>query len=184
VSEAEWRIRVGKPTDRDLLASFTCADPAVGHEAEVEQFVQTQLIDWAFAPGAAVDDPRLLLAAVTSTGELFGVAAHERTRLLDSGGTPYNATKIEVVAVAAPWQGRRFSAGARASDVLLSAVMTDIADRVPPRDARVFAVVHGENRRSLALLSRHGLTEEMSSPYPGYRRVVTPPATGGPRDTA
>lgn len=184
MSEAEWRIRVGTPADRDLLGSFSCADPAVGYEAEVEQFVRNQLTDWAFAPGASVDDPRLLLAAVTATGELFGVAAHERTRLRDPGGAAYNATKIEVVALAAPWQGRRFSTGARASDVLLSAVMTDIVNRVPPRDARVFAVVHTENQRSLALLSRHGLTEEMSSPYPGYRRIVTPLATADPHETS
>lgn len=41
-----WRIRLGSPRDRELLASFTCAEPAVGSQAEVEQFVQAELIDW------------------------------------------------------------------------------------------------------------------------------------------
>ncbi len=173
MSEPEWRIRSGQPADRGLLASFTCADPAVSFEAEVEQFIRTRLIDWAFAPGAADDDPRLLLAFATATGELFGVAAHERVILRGSEGTQFNATKLEVAALAAPWQGRRLDAGERASDVLMSAVMTDVSARVPPRDARVFGVVHQQNRRSIALCRRHGLVEELSSPDPSYRRLIT-----------
>jgi hypothetical protein len=47
---AEWHIRLGSPSDRELLASFACADPAVRWQAEVEQFIQTQLADWAFDP--------------------------------------------------------------------------------------------------------------------------------------
>jgi hypothetical protein len=47
--------------------------------------------------------------------------------------------------VAKAWQGRRFDAGGaaapertgpRVSDVVMSAVMADVASRVPPRDAR------------------------------------------------
>jgi RimJ/RimL family protein N-acetyltransferase len=59
----------------------------------------------------------------------------------------------------------------------MSAAMTDISARVPPRDARVYAIVHEDNRRSIALCRRHGLTEEMSRPHPSYRRVVTPHQT-------
>jgi hypothetical protein len=33
----------------------------------------------------------------------------------------------------------------------MSAVMTDVSSRLPPRDARVFAVVHEDNHRSLAV---------------------------------
>lgn len=53
--------------------------------------------------------------------------------------------------------------------------MTDIAQRVPPRDARVFAVVHEDNERSIALCKRHGLVAEMSRPngLPQYRRLIT-----------
>ena len=58
--------------------------------------------------------------------------------------------------------------------ILMSAVMTDVSSRVPPRDARVYAIVHEDNHRSLAVCRRHGLTEEMSRPHPSYRRVVTP----------
>jgi hypothetical protein len=68
---AGWHIRPGSPTDRELLASFTCADPAVQWQAEVEHFIQAQLTDWAFDPHADAGDPRLLLAfntAGTSSG--------------------------------------------------------------------------------------------------------------------
>lgn len=55
----------------------------------------------------------------------------------------------------------------------MSAVMTDIGARVPPRDARVYAIVHEDNHRSIALCRRHGLTEDMSRPHQAYRRIVT-----------
>lgn len=64
--------------------------------------------------------------------------------------------------------------GERASDILMSAVMTDVSARVPLRDARVYAIVHEDNHRSIALCRRHGLTEEMSRPHPSHRRIVTP----------
>jgi len=142
-------------------------------QLEVERFIQGELIEWSFDPYAASGDPRLLLAFVRATRELFGVGAHEREILEGPDGATFAATKIEVLAVASAWQGRRFGTGERASDVLMSAVMTDVSIRVPPRDARVFALVHEENVRSLALCRRHGLVEEMSRPHPDYRRIVT-----------
>jgi hypothetical protein len=168
-----WHVRPGRPGDRELLASFACADPAVRWQAEVEQFIQAQLTDWAFDPHADEGDPRLLLA-FTMAGDLFGVAAHERVTLQAGDGSSFPATKLEVVGVARKWQGRSFPMGERASDVLMSAVMTDVSSRVPPRDARVYAIVHEDNHRSLAVCRRHGLTEEMSRPHPSYRRIVTP----------
>jgi hypothetical protein len=71
---AGWLIRPGSPDDRQLLASFACADLAVRWQVEVEQFIQAQLAEWAFDPRAAEGDPRLLLA-FTTEGDLFGVAA-------------------------------------------------------------------------------------------------------------
>jgi hypothetical protein len=153
--------------------AFACADPAVRWQAEVEQFIQTQLTDWAFDPHAGDGDPRLLLA-FTGSGDLFGVAAHERVALTAGDGTRFPATKLEVVGVALKWQGRSLPSGERASDVLMSALMADVSSRVPPRDARVYAIVHEDNHRSLAVRRRHGLTEEMSRPHPSYRRIVTP----------
>jgi hypothetical protein len=170
---AGWRIRPGRSDDRELLASFACADRAIRWQAEVEDFIQTKLTDWAFDPHASDGDPRLLLA-LTTAGDLFGVAAHERVALQASDGTHFPATKLEVVGVALKWQGRTFPTGERASDVLMSAVMTDVSSRVPPRDARVYAIVHQDNHRSLAVCQRHGLIEEMSRPHPSYRRIVTP----------
>lgn len=146
-----WRIRPGSPNDRKLVASFACADVTVSWQIEVER-----------------------LLAFSTAGDLFGVAAHEQVILQDGRGAEFHATKLEVVAVAQKWQGRSFPTGERASDVLVSAVMTDISARVPPRDARVYAIVHEDNHRSIALCRRHGLTQEMSPPYPGYLRIVTP----------
>ena len=54
-----------------------------------------------------------------------------------------------------------------------AAIMADVAARVPPRDARVLAVVHQDNARSLALCHRYGLTEELTRPHPSYRRLIT-----------
>ncbi|MGH3938192.1 MAG: hypothetical protein ACRDTG_06090 [Pseudonocardiaceae bacterium] len=174
MSRPEWHIRSGQPADCALLASFACADPAVSWQVEVEQFIRTQLLEWSFDPHAVSGDPRLLLAFVRATRELFGVAAHERVVLQGGDGAQFHATKLEVLAIALPWQGRRFHTGERASDVLMSAVMTDVCARVPPRDARVFALVHEDNQRSIVLCHRHGLVEEMSRPHPDYRRIVTP----------
>ncbi len=166
-------IRPGNPGDRELLASFACADPAVRWQVDVEQFIQRQLTDWAFDPHAGDGDPRLLLA-FTPAGDLFGVAAHERVILQAGDGTSFPPTKLEVAGVALKWHRHPFPAGERASDVLMSAVMTDVSARVPPRDARIYAIVHEDNHRSLALCQRQGLTEDMSRPHPSYRRIVTP----------
>lgn len=170
----DWTIRAARADDRQALASFSCANRAIPWEAEVEDFIQKQALDaWAGAPGAVDDDPRLLLA-LTRAGELFGVAAHEKAMLNIADGHSLTATHLVVVAVATTWQGRRFSTGERCSDVLMSAVMTDISQRVPPRYARVFATVHDENHRSLALLRRHGLVSEMTRVEgQPYRRPIT-----------
>ena len=113
MNRAEWHVRPGSPDDRKLLASFACADLAVRWQAEVEQFIQAQLIDWAFDPHADAGDPRLLLA-FTTAGDLFGVAAHERVTLRAGDGTSFPATKLEVVGVALGWQGRSFHGGGSA----------------------------------------------------------------------
>jgi hypothetical protein len=57
----------------------------------------------------------------------------------------------------------------------MSAAMQDIAARQPPRDARVYAVVHEANVKSLALCKRHGLVHELerSASAPRYIRLVT-----------
>ena len=171
MSEPEWHIRSGQPSDRDLLAVFACADPAVDFEAEVEQFIRAQLIDWAFDPHAADGDPRLLLAFITASGELFGVAAHERVMLGD-GETRFDATKLEVAALARPWQGYRFNTGERASDVLMSAVMTDVSARVPPRDARIAPPGGLPLPRLARPMDRPTLAVNMNAAEPCARRRV------------
>jgi hypothetical protein len=99
-----WRIRLGQPADRDLLATFCCADPNIRWQTEVEHFIRTQLADWTFDPHAQEDDPRLLLALSAETDQLFGVAAHEQVTMRASDGATYPATKLEVIAIAQSWQ--------------------------------------------------------------------------------
>jgi hypothetical protein len=171
-----WRVRPAAQRDQKVLAAFRCADPAVSWQVEVEVFIQRDVLKWALDPLAADADPRLLLVFDRRSSELAGMAAHERQTLSGPGGS-FPATKLEVVAVATTWQGRRFeegtAGGPRVSDVVMSALMADVSERVPPRDARVFAVVHEDNVRSLALCRRYGLVQEMSRPDPSYRRLVT-----------
>lgn len=173
MSAAEWLVRTARGTDHKLLAAFSCAAGGVPWETEVEAFIRGTLLRWARDPNAKALDPRLLLLFQRQPRELVGLAAHERTKLLAGNVDVFDATKLEVVAIAHEWQGRRFRDGTRASDVLMSAVMTDISARVPPRDARVFAVVHEKNVRSIELCRRYGLVEELSRPDPRYRRLIT-----------
>ncbi len=176
MTAAEWLLRSIRNTqkDRDQLARFRCADSSVEWQVEVEAFVQHQLRDWRYDPRAQENDPRVLLLLHAKTKELIGVAAHERI-VLQAGDSSFHATKLEVAALATDWQGRKFGTGERASDVLLSGVMTDINARVPPRYARVLALVHEDNHRSLRMCQRHGFTEELSRPeqLSQYRRLLT-----------
>ncbi|MEU6152679.1 hypothetical protein ABZ816_22030 [Actinosynnema sp. NPDC047251] len=171
MTDVEWRLRVAGAADADLVAAFRCASDDRTWQVQVERFVRSNLLDWASDPRAASDDPRALLLLVAD--ELVGVAAHEKAVLTAAGGCRVSATKLQVAALAEPWQGKCFAAGDRASDVLMSAVLTDVRHRRPPRHSHVFAVVHEENHRSLALLARYGLTEDLSRPHPRYRRVIT-----------
>ncbi|WP_432839291.1 hypothetical protein [Dactylosporangium sp. CA-092794] len=51
MTEPEWLVRAGRADDREILASFSCADLAHAWELEVEHFIQKQLLDeWALAP--------------------------------------------------------------------------------------------------------------------------------------
>lgn len=171
----EWSVRAIRATkrDRERLASFACADRAVAWQAEVENFVRNDLFEWRYAPLAKNDDPRVLML-FRNKDELVGVAAHEQIRLV-RGSETYRATKLEVLAIATEWQGRKFASDERVSDVLMSAVMADVSTRVPARYARILGVVHEDNVRSIKLCERHGFTDEMSRPedYPTYRRLLT-----------
>jgi hypothetical protein len=170
-----WRLRSIRNTskDRGRLARFKCADVSVAWQAEVEDFVQNHLFDWRYAPLAHDNDPRVLLLLSAATDELIGIAAHERV-ILQANEASFRATKLEVVAIETDWQGGTI-AGQRVSDVLMSGAMTDIIARVPERFARVLAVVHEDNERSIKVCRRYGFTEELSrsEQLPEYRRLLT-----------
>jgi hypothetical protein len=82
MTQAGWLIRQGLPGDRELLASFACANPAVRWQSEVEQFIQGQLTDWAFDPTAAEGDPRLLLAFTAAAPIRFGSFARNKSFMI------------------------------------------------------------------------------------------------------
>jgi RimJ/RimL family protein N-acetyltransferase len=123
-----------------------------------------------------VNDPRLLLVFDEASGDLVGVAAHERAEIGVPGAPALVATRLEVVALAQSWQGSRFgtAGGAqRASDVVMATVMRDIQTRPQARSDKIFATVHQENARSLKLCRRYGLVNEMSRPHAEYIRLLT-----------
>ena len=101
------------------------------------------------------------------------MTAHERQFLGTSALDKVAATKIHVVAVEKRWQGKVFSSGERVSSVVMSAVLTDIATYVPPREPRVVAIVHEDNGKSLALCKRFGLVSDLRRPDPSYRMLAT-----------
>ncbi len=173
MNDLQWLVRPAVASDRAALQAFSCAQPGAPWEEEVEAFVRDRLWEWASDPRAKSNDPRLLLLLESATGNLLGVAAHEKIVLLGPGKKEFAASRLHLLAIVRDWQGRRFGSGERVSDVMFSAALKDITDRVPPRHARVFAVVHEKNERSLKACRRHGFTEELDRVSPAYRRLLT-----------
>lgn len=168
-----WRVRIATEDDRALLTRFRCASSNASWEQELEVEIRNNLVDWALAPGAAADKPTILLVFGAASGDLVAVAAHERQFLGTSALDKVAATKIHLAAVAKKWQGKAFSSGERVSHVMMNAVLTDIATHVPPRDPRVFAIVHEDNARSLALCKRFQLVKELLRSHPSYLVLAT-----------
>jgi len=169
----EWKIRPAQPSDRPTVSGFSCATSTDEWDVEVETVIRTRIVDWAFKPDPRVIDPRLLLVFARAKEELIGVAAHLSADLVGGDGNDIPASRLHVVALASKWHGRRFGSGERASDVVMSAAIVDVDARAPPRNERIYGVVHKDNVRSIAVCKRHGFTEEMSSPDPDYRRLMT-----------
>jgi len=55
-----WVVRSARETraDRRHLQTFSCADPAVRWQAEIEAFIRNTVHDWAFDLFARLHDPR------------------------------------------------------------------------------------------------------------------------------
>jgi hypothetical protein len=149
-----------------LLNTFACST-GPPYEAEVEAFVQKDLLAWMLAPGAAVDDPRaLLLFDEADPAHLVAVAAHERLTELQRRGTPLPGIKAQVVAVALTDRGTRI-AGRRPGDLAFAALRSDARRRLPGSGLVLAAVVADGNRASAALCDRQGLTVTIPR-CPGY----------------
>ncbi|MET0793108.1 MAG: hypothetical protein ABW061_16430 [Polyangiaceae bacterium] len=103
----------------------------------------------------------------------MGVAAHEGQFVGTHALDKVPATKIYLAAASSKWRGKKLSNGDQVSHVVMSAVLTDVATRVPPRDARIFAIVDEQNTRSLALCKRFGLVKELQRSNPSYVILVT-----------
>lgn len=164
-----WTFRVGQSQDCDALSRFRCSGPnSKIWDIEVERFIQESLCDWVFA----AEDAQMILME-DSKGTLTGVAAYQEISIMKSL-MPLKATELTLVALGNETQGKTSSDGKRASDLLMSAVLTDINTHIPPRSHHVFATVHKDNVRSLTLCRRHNLTRELSSPSEGYLRFTIP----------
>ncbi len=170
MSKPTWRVRVATATDEKLLKRFKCAVGEASWQTEVERYIRADLLGWGMAPGAAHYDPQVLLLFSKST--LVGVAAHEK-KTLGVGEVSFPARELHVLALSTKWHGKKFPDGRRASDVLMVAALSDIANR-DGAGIRVFAVVHRDNQSALRMCERHGLVGEMSSSHPDYRRLLTP----------
>jgi hypothetical protein len=173
MTETAWVVRVADESDRKLLKRFSCADPKVRWSLEVQEEIRWRLLDWAKEGAATEYDSRVLLVFDRASQKLVGVAAHERVFLGTTEADKIAATKLHLVGVAKAWQGKSFSTRERVSRVVMNAMMTDIAARVPSRDARLYAIVHEDNVRSLALCKRFGLVHEIERLDPHYVRLVT-----------
>lgn len=159
-------VRPADERDASLLDSFRCSSGPPS-EAEVEAFVRKDLLAWALAPGARVDDPRaLLILDEADPGHLVAVAAHERLTELLIRGEPLEGTKAQVVAVALTSRRTRV-AGRRPGDLAFDALRHDARTRQPPRGPALAAVVAETNEPSLALCDRQGMTAAVPR-SPGY----------------
>lgn len=149
-----YSVREAAEADTHLLAAFSCCSHRPrNYQVEVESYIRSNLWDWVNAPEAQHDDPRLLLV-VAENGDLIAVGAHEIKRHHELTGSP-RVRWIELVAVATPYQGKRSPDGNRYSDIMLSAVLTDIDNRRRD-DIGVRGRVHYDNLPSLRLLNRFG----------------------------
>lgn len=142
------------------ISTFRCADRQDAYQLEVEEWICGDLVKWTFDPFAAGDEPQLILTIDDATGELVGVCAYAHAMLQSADGQPVMAEKLQVAAVALPYQGKRDAADRRYSDVVLSTALADIEARMPPL-RKVFGLVHVDNEQSLQLLARHDLTRQM-----------------------
>lgn len=159
-------VRLAVPEDGALLAAFRCSDGPYP-EQETEDHVRGRLAQWAFAPGAQVDEPRvLLLHERDRPGRLVAVAAHERLTELRLPTGPLDGTKAHLVAVSLPFRRTRI-AGRRPGDLAMAALVHDALTAVSPRAPYTAAVVAADNKPSLALCNRHGMTLEVPR-SPGY----------------
>jgi hypothetical protein len=176
VTSPPWQVRVATKADRALLRGFSCAtDHDEPWAREVDSHIQNDLLNWSLEKGAAADEPTIVLVFDTASGDLVGVAAHERQSLGTNALDKVDATKIHLAAVAKKWQGKTFSTGERVSHIVMNAA--DIATHVPPRDPRIFAIVHRANARSVALCKRFGLVKRLRSDHADYVIFATEHAT-------
>jgi hypothetical protein len=142
------------------IAAFRCADQTVDHEVEVERWIQDELASWAFAPGAADDEPQVLATLDVQTGALIGLFAHEHAWMQSSYAT-IAAEKIALVAVGLDYQRKRDVESRRYSDIVMSSGLQAIEMRTPPH-RRVFGLVHIDNEGSFRLLKRHNMSRRIS----------------------
>lgn len=159
----------------DLL-SFCCwsGDPHEVWIHEVEEYVRRIALRTTFRT----------LVFRSRGGELAGVSAFDRADVRLAGRRRTAAWRLEVVALALPWQGRWVNADIEGCPSPMKAaefVLRKTYERMLQIDARRVAVVarvHDDNRASMKTCERVGLvrTERESNEYWAMLGEVNPAA--------
>ncbi len=153
--------------DRDLLAGMQCT-AGVWFEDDVESLIRTRLSDYHDWRQPHTD--HTIIGLELDDLGLIAVGSHEEEFVRD-GGDVVTSTYLESAAVSTDLQGailpdvEPFDDDGRPVTLgryLLEVLLSDISDREPAPIVR--AVVARENRRSLRLCTRVGLTEERADP--------------------
>lgn len=148
-------IRLAADDDEAALAAFTCST-GPWYEREVEDYVRGHAHRRAMA---TPDTYRLLLALMD--GRLVGCAAHHPEALQREESTPTYllATRLQLLAIRTPDQGRRLSDGRGLADTIMHTLIHD-ALHTRPHSPVLTAVVAQDNLRSIAMCERNGLRSQ------------------------
>jgi len=142
--------RVATKADHALFERFTCtSDDGPDYEQFVQRYIRAEEIRHVSTLDSLRSNHRLL--AVFDGDQMVAIGCHRR-------GALQNERRFVCAAVRQDHQGRTFSNGERASDVLWAVIGNDIFDRHDDNIVVVSARVHPGNERSLGFCRRIGLT--------------------------
>lgn len=155
--------------DWATVERLSCATSNQQWDVEVESFIRTGLRPWMDVSIECGDEPRVLVILDEEPAVIVGIGAHAKSELRDSG-FEVAARRLQVAALNVEAQGGSDAEGNRYSSMLISALIQD-AQEVDP-GARIYALVHRDNARSLGMLARAGLVRTVVMPPTDYVIVL------------